>query len=134
MPLPLCYHIDCSALCTGLYQSNICLAIVGAALLNYYDGHITWGWRLSLGAQLIMVTSPSLLSPCCPASGTRLQCVRASLAVPSAQLQGLATLAGLKLVPETPRFLAKAGQMEEAKATLVRVPVRPQTGFSPKPV
>ena len=36
----------------GIYQNNVCLAIVAAAVLNYAVHDATWGWRLSLGLQV----------------------------------------------------------------------------------
>uniref|UniRef100_A0A7S2NNI1 Hexose transporter 1 n=1 Tax=Zooxanthella nutricula TaxID=1333877 RepID=A0A7S2NNI1_9DINO len=38
----------------GIYQSNICLAIVGASVLNYLDHDLGSGWRWSLGVQVIL--------------------------------------------------------------------------------
>lgn len=38
----------------GMYQSNICLAIVGAALLNYSDHDLASGWRWSLSVQIFL--------------------------------------------------------------------------------
>jgi len=38
----------------GIYQSNICLAIVGASLLNYYDHAMPEGWRWSLSVQIFL--------------------------------------------------------------------------------
>eukprot|EP00449_Zooxanthella_nutricula_P049172 CAMPEP_0198608812 /NCGR_PEP_ID=MMETSP1462-20131121/156083_1 /TAXON_ID=1333877 /ORGANISM="Brandtodinium nutriculum, Strain RCC3387" /LENGTH=375 /DNA_ID=CAMNT_0044340617 /DNA_START=97 /DNA_END=1222 /DNA_ORIENTATION=+ len=38
----------------GIYQSNICLAIVGASLLNYFDHGMVSGWRWSLGVQILL--------------------------------------------------------------------------------
>lgn len=38
----------------GLYQNNICLAIVGASLLNYLDQYSVNGWRWSLGVQFFI--------------------------------------------------------------------------------
>eukprot|EP00449_Zooxanthella_nutricula_P030458 CAMPEP_0198495636 /NCGR_PEP_ID=MMETSP1462-20131121/5324_1 /TAXON_ID=1333877 /ORGANISM="Brandtodinium nutriculum, Strain RCC3387" /LENGTH=536 /DNA_ID=CAMNT_0044224427 /DNA_START=66 /DNA_END=1673 /DNA_ORIENTATION=+ len=38
----------------GIYQSNICLAIVGASVLNYLDHDVVTGWRWSLGVQVIL--------------------------------------------------------------------------------
>ena len=72
----------------GIYQNNICIAIVVAAALNYGVKDTEYGWRLSLGLQLVM---------------------------------GLAVTVGLFFVPETPRFLAKAGNLEEAKAVMVKL-------------
>lgn len=47
----------------GVYQSNICLAIVGASLLNYFDHDLAVGWRISLAVQIFlgMVTAVGLL-------------------------------------------------------------------------
>jgi MFS family permease len=72
----------------GIYQNNICIAIVLAALLNYADKEWSNGWRISLGMQLLM---------------------------------GLAVTLGLWFVPETPRFLAKAGQIEAAKEVMLQL-------------
>jgi MFS family permease len=72
----------------GIYQNNICIAIVLAALINYADKDWIHGWRLSLGMQLLM---------------------------------GLAVTVGLFFVPETPRFLAKAGKIAEAKAVMLQL-------------
>ena len=36
----------------GIYQNNVCLAIVAAAVLNYAVHDETFGWRLSLGLQV----------------------------------------------------------------------------------
>jgi len=38
----------------GIYQSNICLAIVGASVLNYLDHDMHLGWRWSLGVQVVL--------------------------------------------------------------------------------
>ncbi|OLQ13682.1 High-affinity glucose transporter [Symbiodinium microadriaticum] len=38
----------------GIYQNNVCLAIVAAAVLNYAVHDETFGWRLSLGLQVAM--------------------------------------------------------------------------------
>ena len=38
----------------GIYQNNVCLAIVAAALLNYFVHDLEVGWRLSLGLQVAM--------------------------------------------------------------------------------
>ena len=70
------------------YHRSICIAIVVAAALNYGVKDTEYGWRLSLGLQLVM---------------------------------GLAVTVGLFFVPETPRFLAKAGKLEEAKAVMVKL-------------
>lgn len=72
----------------GIYQNNICLAIVLAALLNYADKDWANGWRLSLSMQLLM---------------------------------GLAVTVGLLFIPETPRFLAKVGRVDEAKAVMLQL-------------
>lgn len=36
----------------GIYQNNVCLAIVLAALLNYFVHDLGYGWRISLGLQV----------------------------------------------------------------------------------
>lgn len=38
----------------GVYQSNICLAILGASIINFYDHDIVTGWRWSLGVQIFI--------------------------------------------------------------------------------
>eukprot|EP00913_Durusdinium_trenchii_P007520 g7067.t1 len=38
----------------GIYQNNVCLAIVLAALLNYFVHDLGYGWRISLGLQVLM--------------------------------------------------------------------------------
>lgn len=38
----------------GIYQSNVCLAIILAMVLNYSIHDTSTGWRLSLGLQLLM--------------------------------------------------------------------------------
>merc|ERR1719491_510261 len=38
----------------GIYQSNICLAIVGASVLNFIDHDIPTGWRWSLAVQVFL--------------------------------------------------------------------------------
>jgi len=38
----------------GIYQSNVCLAIVAASVLNYYDHSMHDGWRWSLGVQIVV--------------------------------------------------------------------------------
>merc|ERR1719491_871325 len=38
----------------GIYQSNICLAILGASVLNYADHEMHTGWRWSLGVQVFL--------------------------------------------------------------------------------
>lgn len=38
----------------GIYQNNVCLAIVAAAVLNYAVHDTVLGWRLSLGIQVAM--------------------------------------------------------------------------------
>jgi len=38
----------------GVYQSNICLAIVVASLLNYFDHDVPTGWRWSLSVQVVL--------------------------------------------------------------------------------
>ncbi|CAE7303563.1 HXT3, partial [Symbiodinium pilosum] len=38
----------------GIYQNNVCLAILAAAALNYTVHELSWGWRLSLGLQVAM--------------------------------------------------------------------------------
>ena len=38
----------------GIYQNNVCLAIVAAAVLNYGVHDTGFGWRLSLGLQVAM--------------------------------------------------------------------------------
>jgi sugar porter (SP) family MFS transporter len=38
----------------GIYQSNICLAIVVASLLNYFDHDVPTGWRWSLSVQVML--------------------------------------------------------------------------------
>eukprot|EP00928_Gymnodinium_smaydae_P068865 TRINITY_DN5215_c0_g4_i1.p1 TRINITY_DN5215_c0_g4~~TRINITY_DN5215_c0_g4_i1.p1 ORF type:complete len:574 (+),score=85.04 TRINITY_DN5215_c0_g4_i1:47-1723(+) len=38
----------------GVYQSNVCLAIVGASFLNYYDHDLPSGWRWSLSVQVFL--------------------------------------------------------------------------------
>merc|ERR1712190_12523 len=38
----------------GIYQSNIILAIIGASLLNYFDGSSINGWRWSLSVQILL--------------------------------------------------------------------------------
>jgi len=47
----------------GVYQNNVCLAIVLAAVVNYADAHYEWGWRISLGLQIVMgvITAVGLL-------------------------------------------------------------------------
>lgn len=47
----------------GIYQSNICLAIVGASVLNYADHDTPAGWRWSLGVQVVLgvITAVGLL-------------------------------------------------------------------------
>ena len=42
----------------GIYQNNVCLAIVAAAVLNYAVHDTVLGWRLSLGLQV--ATGPYL--------------------------------------------------------------------------
>eukprot|EP01052_Picozoa_sp_SAG31_P039399 SAG31_NODE_5458_length_2526_cov_1.195715_2_plen_555_part_00 len=69
----------------GGYQNNICIAIVVAAALNYAVKDTEYGWRLTLGLQLVM---------------------------------GLVVTIGLCFVPETPRFLAKIGKLEEAREVM----------------
>jgi len=46
----------------GLYQSNICLAIVGASVLNYFDHDLASGWRWSLAVQVILGVATGRLS------------------------------------------------------------------------
>lgn len=38
----------------GIYQSNICVAIFGAAVVNHLDQHNFNGWRWSLGVQVVL--------------------------------------------------------------------------------
>jgi len=38
----------------GIYQSNICVAILGAAVLNYADHDVSFGWQVSLGVQVVL--------------------------------------------------------------------------------
>lgn len=38
----------------GIYQNNVCFAIVFAALLNYFVHDLTIGWRISLGLQVAL--------------------------------------------------------------------------------
>jgi len=38
----------------GIYQSNICLAIVAASVLNFLDHDVPTGWRWSLGVQVVL--------------------------------------------------------------------------------
>lgn len=38
----------------GVYQNNVCLAIVFAALLNYFVHDLAFGWRISLGLQVAL--------------------------------------------------------------------------------
>lgn len=38
----------------GIYQSNICLAIVGASVLNFMDHDAPSGWRWSLAVQVLL--------------------------------------------------------------------------------
>jgi len=47
----------------GVYQSNICLAIVGASVLNYLDHEAPTGWRWSLAVQVVLglITAVGLL-------------------------------------------------------------------------
>mmetsp|Transcript_68335 Transcript_68335/g.151357 ORF Transcript_68335/g.151357 Transcript_68335/m.151357 type:complete len:556 (+) Transcript_68335:99-1766(+) len=47
----------------GVYQNNICLAIVIASLLNYFDHDVPTGWRWSLSVQIFLgvVTAVGLL-------------------------------------------------------------------------
>ena len=72
----------------GVYQNNICIAIVVAALLNWFVKDWENGWRCSLGLQL---------------------------------LAGAGCTVGLFFVPETPRFLAKAGRETEAMGVLLEI-------------
>merc|ERR1719229_1730961 len=38
----------------GIYQGNVCLAIVAASLLNYLDYDVPRGWRWSLSVQVML--------------------------------------------------------------------------------
>merc|ERR1712060_1032634 len=38
----------------GIYQGNVCLAIVAASLLNYLDYDVPTGWRWSLSVQVLL--------------------------------------------------------------------------------
>lgn len=69
----------------GMYQNNICIAIVLAAVVNWFVRELEFGWRVSLGLQVAM---------------------------------GLLVMIGLFYVPETPRFLAKRGDLPGAKHAL----------------
>merc|ERR1712190_297227 len=44
----------------GIYQSNIILAIIGASLLNYFDGSSINGWRWSLSVQIFLGTATAI--------------------------------------------------------------------------
>lgn len=72
----------------GMYQNNICIAIVLAAVVNWSVSEWPNGWRVSLGLQVLM---------------------------------GVAVLVGLIWVPETPRFLAKSGDIAAARRVMVRL-------------
>ena len=72
----------------GMYQNNICIAIVLAAVVNWIVREWADGWRVSLGLQVPM---------------------------------GAAVLASLCLLPETPRFLAKSGDLAGARRVMVRL-------------
>ena len=69
----------------GVYQNNICIAILLAAVVNWAVREWDRGWQLALGLQLLM---------------------------------GVLVCIGLCLVPETPRFLARAGRTDEARRVL----------------
>jgi len=44
----------------GIYQSNICLAIVGASILNAADHDMRNGWRYSLSVQIVLGAATAL--------------------------------------------------------------------------
>ena len=69
----------------GIYQNNICIAILFASANNYAIQAWEHGWQLALGLQLAT---------------------------------GLLVLVGLAALPETPRFLVKAGRLDEARQVL----------------
>lgn len=48
----------------GIYQNNVCLAIVAAALLNFFLHDSNFGWRVSLGHE-----TASLAAMCRHAGG-----------------------------------------------------------------
>ena len=74
--------------CRTVYQNNVCIAIVLAAVLNWLVKNHPRGWQVSLGLQAAM---------------------------------GGAVCVGLCFLPETPRFLAKAGRLDDARKVLVQL-------------